>query len=359
MRIAFLHTGSWNAAKRWSETDLLDDIAHFPTTHQSEVQGLLFCYWLQQRGHEITVLSEGPLPKGPVFNHFPVVPLAEVEPTGFDALFLFALHAMRVCARTGLLRQAWRRRLLWMDAVTIENIIEAEDAQRIDAFAWATPTILDSQAPRYPHARHVLCEHATTFPSPPSLGASLPRGIFAGRLPPEYLEQALLAAAVCPMRTYALWAQVGDEQVRLRPGQYTAADLSRVRAAYPMLDLHPGQNMLLVAADASQGAFGLCPAALAPPGIQGNSASKFYDYTALGLPVATADNVPEAQHVRENPILGELYAQGDTESLHRVIHKLLAEAETSEFLARREAIQRWTFEHATYRHRAEVIHDLL
>jgi glycosyltransferase involved in cell wall biosynthesis len=120
------------------------------------------------------------------------------------------------------------------------------------------------------------------------------------------------------------------------------------------VNLQPGINVIAHATEVSQAAFGLCPGTFNSSRRQILSASKFYDYLALGLPVVLSDNTPESSFVREFPFLGELYSQGDPDSLKGAIHRVLNNPTPN-----RAAIQDWVFSRATYKHRAEVLDGLL
>ena len=356
MRILFAYTNSLgNTRKRGGQT-LLEDLSNLPTTHMSEVNHLLICHWLREWGHDITLLATCGQSGGN--HHFRSVTVSDLDPSNFDVLMLFKIQGLKTAQTHGLFRHTWGKIVAWLDVPYPENIL-GRDALSINSFAWGTPEILALSTPLYPTATHTLCEHATIFPTPPTLGTSEPRGLYAGRLPQEYLRQVLLAASVSPMLVYALWVEVGGIKTLLRPSQYHPEDLDRVRGLLPSLTLYPGVNLITETLKASSAAFGLCPAA-APPGHQQIlSASKFYDYLALGLPVVLADSTPESCHVRAFPHLGELYTQGNPNSLQGAIHRALHRAQTRTFPEERRHLQDWVFSRATYRHRAEVLHGLV
>jgi hypothetical protein len=123
------------------------------------------------------------------------------------------------------------------------------------------------------------------------------------------------------------------------------------------VDLRSGINVIAQATEVSKAAFGLCPATGDSNRKQILSASKFYDYLALGLPVVLGDSTPEAQVVRDNPLLGELYAQGTPGSLEAALNRVLVR--NARTMHDRLKIQSWVFSHATYKHRAGVLHDLV
>jgi len=123
------------------------------------------------------------------------------------------------------------------------------------------------------------------------------------------------------------------------------------------IDLKSGINIIAQATEVSKAAFGLCPATGDSNRNQILSASKFYDYLALGLPVVLGDNTPEAQFIRENPLLGELYAQGIPGSLEAALDRVLVRNVRSP--SDRLKIQSWVFSHCTYKHRAGVLHGLV
>jgi hypothetical protein len=163
------------------------------------------------------------------------------------------------------------------------------------------------------------------------------------------------------MAVYALWLQTHSQKILLRPGQYQDGDLAMAREylSGSNLTLYPGTNVLANGSELSKAAFGLCSATGPRPKIQHASASKFYDYTAMGLPVVLADNTPEVEHVKKHPYLGELYDQGQGGSLKAAIERAIASSQQSGFAERRRKIQEWTFNNATYKHRAETINDHL
>jgi len=112
--------------------------------------------------------------------------------------------------------------------------------------------------------------------------------------------------------------------------------------------------MLQEANCATACAFGLCPSA-GNASKQLLSASKFYDYAALGLPVLLAQNTPEAEHVRKQPYLGMLYDPSDSDAIANAAATLAQDIKESGFAERRVAIQDWCYAGHTYRDRAEVI----
>lgn len=357
-RVLFAYTGSVSTVQRQGGATLFDDLRTLPTTHMSEVNHLLMCHWLREQGHDVSVLVRNVSKDGSY--HFPPVPVADADPEAFDTLILFKVHGLKFMADVDVLDRPWKRIIAWQDAPAPDNII-GDHAHKVAAFAWGTPGILAHEKDRWPNARHTVCEHATVFSSPPILGPTVPRGLYAGRMPPAYRDVVIAASNHCPIRAYSLWVSTEPgERILLRPSQITDEGLAEARRRMPeQVDLQPGLNVIANATEVSKAAFGLCPATSPSHKPQILSASKFYDYLALGLPVVLADNTPEAEHVRGNPMFGELYSQGDDASLKAAIERIQDRAEGENFAAHRLAIQAWVFNYATYRHRAGVLHGLI
>lgn len=358
MKILFVYTAMLNVAYIKHGNTVLDDISRLPTTHASEVNYLLMCYWLREAGHEVHIFSgRGDIPQA--VTHFPIVSESPGWNEEYDVLFLFKLHGLKTAQQHGLFQYSWRKVLTWMDTPRPDNIL-GEDARRITHHAWGTEAIWRDEHPRFPSAKHTVVEHATTFACPPELSPMQSRGLYAGRMPACYRDQVLQAAQACPMLVYALWLETGlDTRVLLRPGQYKPEQLEVLRATLPnSIDLRPGSNMVQEATEASACAFGLCSATVDYDKQQVLSASKFYDYLALGLPVLLADNVPESHWVQGHAALGHCYKQAATAptSMHEAIAELLGRPEQPEV---RRARQDWVFENHTYRNRAENIHAFI
>jgi len=315
----------------------------------SEVNALLLCHWLESMGHEISVLVP---PEGEP-QHFNA---CQVETADVDVVFIFKSHGLRTAKMEGLLQRSWPRIALWADALNPEKII-GDDVKHISQFAWGTPEILERSASKYPWAQHCLCEHATIYPIKPNIRPAQPKGLYAGRLPKVYLDVLNTAADAVPMEAVVLWIEDHErsQQILLRPSQVTSKGLDRARQLATSVKLWPGVNMISSAKELSAAAFGLVPAALPSGTTQVASACKFYDYLALGLPTVVADNVPESKIVRANPELGVLFKQGDTRDLQSAVTKALLDIDE----ARREQIQDWVFEYATYQRRAETLHHFL
>ena len=302
-------------------------------------------------------------------QHFTPVLLDGVVPHEFDVLILH--QSLKFARKVNLLRHPWKRVVAWLDAPGWQNVL-GEGAEKIAGFAWATPEIYETEAPKFPEARHVLSECATILPVPPELGPTRRRGLFMGRLPKVYLDQVLAAAREVPMLAMGLYLDFEGsesgmcvpkdrERFLLRPGQYTQASLDAARKRLPSsVELRPAVNIIAKAKEVSQASFGLVPATSNSRRVQVLSASKFWDYLALGLPVVLAKSTPEARHVRANPVLGELYHQGNggdwsrDQSLKTAIHQVLKHTDD----ARRKSIQEWVFQHATYKHRASTLSTL-
>jgi hypothetical protein len=323
----------------------------------SEVIGLLTCYWLEKLGHEVSVLVEAETGKSTL--HFDVVTPSQFDTRqmDIDAVMLFKIHGMKLAQRTKLFRYNWKRIVMWADAMAPERII-AGNVKRLTRIAWGTPEILAGSVSRYPWADHCLCEHATVFTEPPELSETTNRGLYAGRLPVEYLEPLKAVGQVSPMLAVCLWIQDVErkQQILLRPSQATPEGLERARQLVPSLvEFRPGVNMLNEAAELSRAAFGLCPSTKPAGEMQLSSACKFYDYLALGLPVVMANNVPEARYVQKYSILGRLYQQGNVENLQSAAAHALGEVND----IRRKMIQDWVFTNATYKRRAETLDRFL
>ncbi len=357
MRVLVAWNGNASAFANGSGEPLPGALRALPETHMSQCSALLLCHWLRQLGHDVTVLvREAPTRAS---GHFPTVPLAKVAPDDFDALLLIKAHSLRLAKEAALLDLPWRKTVAWLDCSKPDEIIAPESLARVSAFAWGTRDILDRQSGRYPAAAHALCEHATVFASPPDLSPASAAGLYLGRLPRVYRECVVAAGKLATIHAYALSVERDDGvKVLLRHKQIADGNLEVARELVPGVSLHQPVNAITAAAELSAFAFGLCPATkLGTRQVQ--SASKFYDYMALGLPAVIADNVPEADYVAANPILGERFRQGAESSLRAAIGRATARACGPGFPAERSEIQRWAFGRATYRHRAEVLHVLL
>ncbi len=345
MKVLFVYTGEPLPA--W-QGDLEATLQSLPTTHTSEVNSPILLHLLQERGHELVFLGkDDPPPKR----------------CDFDVLFLYKIHGLKLAVRKQLFGWAWlpgcqwKKVVAWLDAPRPQLIL-GDSVKYLERVAWGTPELLQESS-LLPRGGQGVIEHATQFLRPPVLSPAQPRGLFAGRLPAAYLCDLLVAAEVVPMRTYALWIEWNGRKCRLRPSQLRGETLGSLRQSLPAsIELLPGSNLQNEALQASACSFGLCPSA-SPGQPQSLSASKFYDYLALGLPVVLAENVPEARFVRDQPWLGELYNPTRPESLRKAIGQVMEWAREHDFLQRRRRIQEWVFAHHTYWERAEQMDRFL
>jgi len=351
MKILFAYRGKPSPAYI-PDTTPEHAIKLLPTTHMSAVNGLLVPYYLQQLGHDVTFLTD----REPEPWWFPQVHVGDADPADFDCLYLWKLHAVRDWLEQypHLIKQKWRHVAAWFDFPGVRGHVRG--AHMIDSFAWGTDVIGGVEAPTFPRAKHCVVEHATVFTEPPEMGETEPCGLFAGRLPVPYLRALEAAAAVVPMKVYALWVAGEPDRVLLRPGQYDGAELALARRLMPdNVTLHPGANMLEVAREASAASFGLVPSTQPPGKKQLLSACKAWDYWAMGLPVVISGNVPEMRHLADLNGLGGVYDRleqvGDAIKYTDGIKLLWTDTR------KRQQIQDWIFAHHTWRHRAAQIHE--
>ena len=356
MKILWAYRGAVHTPGRSPLAATLKDVpGQLPVTHMSAVNDLLLIHWLKEMGHEVSYLV---LEHGAPW-YIPQVRLRDVDPGDWDVLMVFKLHAIRNLVPLGLLKLPWRRVVFWADFSGLANAIG--DA-KVDTVCWGTSPLMGREAPTMPRTRHTVVEHATTFVTPPEMGATVPRGLYAGRMPWRYKLMVEQAANICPMLIYSIKIEMDPKKrwIFLRPGQYTPEELAEAQAWAPEgSELRPAVN-IHTEADASRAAFGFVPAT-GPVrfGPQFYSACKFWDYLALGLPVVIADMTPEAEHVRANPGLGELYTQDNGPSLTVAIERSLRRAEGADFTQARKAIQKWVFGNHTWRHRAAEIMEAI
>lgn len=352
MKILWAYRGKVHTPGILPGAPTLKDVpGQLPVTHMSAVNDLLLIHWLKEMGHEVSylVIDEG----APWY--IPQVRLQDVDPGDWDVLMVFKLHAIRQLVPLGLLKLPWRRVVFWADFGGLANAI---GGARVDAVCWGTDILMEREAPTMPGTNHAVVEHATTFVSAPEMGATTPRGLYAGRMPHRYKLMVEQAANICPMLIYSLKIEMelSKRWILLRPGQYTPEELAEAQTWAPKgSELRPAVN-IHTEEDASRAAFGFVPAT-GPVrfGPQLYSACKFWDYLALGLPVVIADMTPEAVHVRAHPMLGELYTQDNGPSLAVAIERSLNRAVGLGFDAERRAIQNWVFSNHTWRHRAAEI----
>ncbi len=320
-----------------------------PTTHMSEVNGLLVPWYLQQLGHEVAALTEQAVQPW----WMPQVHIDDADPADWDVLYLWKRQSVTqwVESHPRLLALPWRNVAAWFDFGGLSNVAQSD---AIGSFAWGTERIARGERPNFPSAHHCVVEHATTFVDPPEMGETKPRGLFAGRLPAPYLRALKTAADHVPMMAYVLSIKSGASKVNFRPGQYSTEDLASARRAVgPNVEIYTGSNMLKVSKEASAASFGLVPSTR-PPGVeQAQSASKAWDYWAMGLPVVIDANVPEARMVGLgcSPFLGSAYNSQDWMQAY-----CSALCEDGAEVARQK-IQDWTFRHHTWKHRAQQIHE--
>jgi hypothetical protein len=360
MRILFCYTGLRTTTRiRKDGSSPAADLIHLPTTHMSEVGCVLIAHWMRELGHHVTFLVNEPDAPGGEPQHFPVVAVEDLAASDYDVLLVFKIHGLNLVSRHRLFQHGWRKVIAWLDTPGPERIV-GPGIVRITGYAWGTPELLAQEEDRFPAAEHALCEHATVFVNPPDLeGPTELHGLYAGRLPPPYLQQVMLAAETIPMEAYGLWIELNGEKVLLRPGQVNAQSLLTAQQSLPPgVHLHAAVNMVASAPELSRAAFGLCPATWAYQR-QVSSASKFYDYLALGLPVVLADNVPEAVHVQENGLLGVLYSQADRRTLDLAIRQAIGRTREPSWSEKRKALQDWVFGNATWKHRACSLLNLM
>ncbi len=336
MRILFAYRGT-------RQRDF-DRLAEYPTSHMSEVNDVQLCHRWREMGHEVDVwIAKDPPP----------------DPSKYDLLYLFKLHAVQTFIKAGLLQLPWKRVAAWYDFGKLAQAC-GEERHKIESVAWGTPGLMEQEKGSLPGARHLVVEHATTFPTPPALPLPGPRGLYIGRVPNAYRVQLEMAARFAPLNIFALKLELGGRMLLFRPGQYDDAALAEARswAADRGSTFSPGVN-LLADPSVAMGCFGLVPSTKYSTERQVLSACKAWDYWALGLPVVMADNVPEADWVRSRPMLGWLYTVGDKRSMELAIeaakYRGLGGGSQSDFAQYRLAIQAWTFASHTWRHRAEEI----
>lgn len=332
MHILFAYRGT-----RQRDFDRLDT---YPTSHMSEVNDVQICHAWRAMGHEVDVWVEKD---------------GEPDPSKYDLLYLFKLHSVQKFISAGLLKLPWRRVAAWYDFGKLAQAC-GEERHKLESVAWGTPGLMEQEKGSLPGARHLVVEHATTFPSPPALPETQPRGLYIGRVPNAYRVQVEMASGYAPLSIFALKLELGGRMLLFRPGQYTEAELDEAQrwAGDHRCTFSPGVN-LLADPSVATGCFGLVPSTKYSAERQVLSACKAWDYWALGLPVVCADNVPEAEWVRQRPMLGWLYRVGDQLSMHRAIEAALERAQDGDFPAHRAALQAWTFAGHTWKHRAEEI----
>lgn len=238
--------------------------------------------------------------------------------------------------------------------------------------AWGTDELRLVWSGELPMAKHTTVCHAANILNHPThegrggtaLGQrNIDCGLYMGRLPRPYHKAVTDAALHVKMAVYALWVEkpagIG-EIYNLRPGRWDSLDMERARTLFPSsVYLHPATNVDKERDILGECAFGLVPATT--PYAQLLSASKAYDYWALGLPVLIASNVPEARIVERSDIwLGELYdSQHQVVSMEKAIAAIMKRARRSGFSETKRQITRWSKAHHTYRNRAEEIHEFI
>jgi hypothetical protein len=330
------------------------------TSHASEVNSLLVAHWLQHdHGHEVHWFGRSK----PGTRDWLLQPTGpDVDVSDYDLVLLWKIRGVSVARDFGILDSVQGQKLAtWFDAGGLASLMTPEQAAKVTHICWGTHGIAEHEARRW-EAHQAVVEHACNFIADPDPLPLYEQGLYLGRLPPQYLGAVHLAANYAPMHVYGLWAPDGEGgKISLRPKASNAEALMRARKHVERSNvaLFPAVNLATNHEHMSRYLFGFCPSTRARPA-QVLSASKFYDYAGLGVPVVLSSNTPEARHMAGDTWLGELYDPGDPDSLRDAIERVRDHAENPEsFYAERCRIRDWTRAHHTYRHRAQEIHNAL
>jgi len=330
------------------------------TSHASEVNSLLVAHWLQQdHGHEVHWYGRSkPGARGWVLT--PTGP--DVDVSDYDCVLLWKIRGVQVARDGGVLDSVSGQRLAtWFDAGGLASLMTMEQAAKITHICWGTHGVAEHEQRRW-DAHQSVVEHACNFIADVDPSPGYEQGLYLGRLPQQYLAAVNIAANYAPMHVYGLWAPDGrGGKLNLRPGVSNDQDLSQSRRNVERtnLALFSAVNLAVEHEHMSRYLFGFCPSTRAHP-TQVLSASKFYDYAGLGLPVVLSSNTPEARHMDGDTWLGELFDPGDPDSMEIAIERIRDHAEDPRrFYRERCAIRDWTRAHHTYRHRAQEIHNAI
>lgn len=351
MRLLIVYTGALGPLVDTSGLGLDEELRRRPTSHPSEVNMLQVGWWLREdHGFDVDVLVNTP----PGDRQWLLNPAHDPDPADYDRILVWKIHGVR--RSVDLLKRCRPGQVvIWYDAGKLHDLIGQGLADRVGAVLWGTSRLRGAEAHRWPAAANAVVEHAINMIDRPATAAEHTRGLYIGRMPAVYRDAVFMAA---PCSAFALWFEPpaywgfrpGD-RVLMRPDQ-----LAEHRQRYEQcaghckahgVMLRPAVNLCNELITDHGWAFGLVPATGYPT--QFLSASKFWDYLAMGLPVLVADNVPEARHLATSPVwLGETYRHMDRKSMFAAIRRI-AQRDG------RAAIQDWAWNFHTYRHRAEEI----
>ncbi len=311
------------------------------TTHASATGYLHLLKELEALGHSVAIYS----PQAPEqASSFPLTDSLDA-----DLVLLWKQRGASTVEELGL-DLSGSRVAAWCDA---RHLITETTP---DLIMWGTKRIAARNASKWPRSRHAVVEHAANVPPiPVPMAATTEAGLYLGRLPAPYLAAVQEVARVSPVTAYAL--KVDKPQAgfwNLRPGMYSSRHMAAAQAYVGhRVRLCPAVNAAACAEALATFAFWVVAAASRRP--QDLSASKAFDYWALGLPVLIDDAVPEAEHLSGGPWVGESFSIDRPETIVPALQRI----KQRDSLSARAAILAWSKANHTYKQRAREIHGLI
>jgi len=365
MRLLFVYNGLLGPLVRSEGVSLIDDLITRGTSHPGQTNYLILLQDLKDKfGYDITVVVDK-YKEGEYYFKIAGVDQLKTYDLGsaFDAVLIYKVGGVafvRAHELWGSLKSIGIR-ASWHDAM---RLWDAAPTGFFTSILWGTPEIADLSRDMFPGVTQGCSPHGVNFINKPVIESVVPKGLYIGRLPEPYLRDVLAAAEVSPVDAYALWlpktSHSGKDDIwNFRPGHYAPGDVEEAQKRLPpQVTLHAAVNIGAMANTLSSYSFGICPATTTYRA-QVQSASKFYDYLGLGVPVLLADNTPEAKVLTSAPVwLGALYHGNDPLRIRRAIGEIMAKLSQDGLLVKRNIMEYAHKEH-TYFERTRLFHALL